>query len=128
VPNGEVPGKSLEIVLSECLRNQPKAGVACDPVTVRGGDTRTLLATVLQRIQTEEGDPGYIFSGCIDAEYTAFLMRLVKIVQPLVWREKVWRKHVVYRSLECAYEMEMNSGMYYDFPSKTEGTPTCRSQ
>ena len=42
-----------------------------DQLTVGGGDTRRFLAAVLESVEAEECEPGYVFTRCVHTEDAA---------------------------------------------------------
>ena len=73
VADGDVAGKVAEVVLLEDLGDEAHAAVHVDAEAVGGGDAGALLAAVLQGVDAVEGDAGYVFIGCVDAEDAALL-------------------------------------------------------
>jgi hypothetical protein len=67
VANGDVARKAVQVSLVEALGYQPQGDVAVEAPAVRRGDSRALLAPVLQREEAKKGEPGYILAGCVDA-------------------------------------------------------------
>ena len=67
-----------EVVLVEYRAHQARAPmqVRCPPVAA--DDACGFLATVLQRVQAEERNPGRVAAGCVHPDHSAFLPDLVE--------------------------------------------------
>ena len=75
VADREVAGEALKVVFLEGLVHQPHAGVEVEARAVAGRDARALLPAVLEGVDPEEGDAGYVFAGGVDAEDAATLLQ-----------------------------------------------------
>ena len=73
VPDRELAGQCGQPVLVEHGGHQAHATVDPDPAGVAHGDTRGLLAAMLQRVQSLEGQVGNRVTRCIHPEYAARL-------------------------------------------------------
>ena len=73
VADGDVAGEVAKVFLVEDLGDEAHAGLEVDAVSVGCGDACALLAPVLERIESEESDPGDVFAGSIDPEDAARL-------------------------------------------------------
>ena len=74
MPDREVAGEAFQVVFVEGLVHQPHAGMQVKTGAVAGRDARALLASVLESIDPEEGDAGYVFAGGVDAKDAATLL------------------------------------------------------
>lgn len=72
--NSDVSWELGQFVLGESLGNQPHGGVEVDFLSIGGSDTSAFLPTVLEGVKAEESNSGNIYSGSINAEYTAAFM------------------------------------------------------
>jgi hypothetical protein len=63
-----------QFVLGKRLGDQAHGGVEADFLSIGGGDTGAFLSTMLESVKAEESNSGNIYSGSIDAEYTAAFM------------------------------------------------------
>ena len=80
VPDGQFPGQGLEGLLREDLRDETHVLVDDEARPVRDGDAGRFLAAVLQREEGEEGEPGHIHLGSVDAEHPTLVVG--GVVQP----------------------------------------------
>ena len=71
VPDGQRARESREDVAGEEIGDQSHALVKFDPLTVRGGDARRLLAAMLQRVQAQVGELGG-FRMAVDGHHATF--------------------------------------------------------
>ncbi len=69
-----LPGRRLEGLLFEHLRDQTHVLVDDQPRAVGDGYAGRLLPPVLQREQSEEGETGDIHLGGVDGEHPTFIM------------------------------------------------------
>ena len=76
-----------ESFLVEGLGNLPHGAGQVQPVGIRGGDARTLLAAVLQGIQPEPGQRRS-FRMTVDPENSAFVVEFVAVLHQLAARSK----------------------------------------
>ncbi len=78
VPDSYVARQAGQAGIIEDLRHQPQVLRHRDRATISHRDARTLLPAMLQGLQTEAGHARYIATRRIDAEYTAFLFRMIR--------------------------------------------------
>ena len=81
--NGGMTLQHAKIIFAEGLADQSEMRMRDDSLTVRGGDAGAFLAPVLERVETEKGQPGDILTGSVDAENTTLLMEFIAVEQLL---------------------------------------------
>jgi hypothetical protein len=69
----DVAGEMTKVFLIEDLGDETHSEVEVDAVSVGCGYACALLPSVLERIESIEGDPGDVFAGSIDPEDAAIL-------------------------------------------------------
>src|SRR5579885_872106 len=80
VADSNVPLQFGKIVFGKGLRDQSHLPMRIEPRAVACHDAGALLAAMLERVEAEIGNTGYIFSGRINAEYAAGLAWPVRLV------------------------------------------------
>jgi len=73
--DGDIPGEPAQGLLTEYLGYQAHIGTEVDSLAVSSSNTRTLLATVLESEQSEEGKPSYILIWGINTKNAASLVQ-----------------------------------------------------
>ena len=73
--DGDVAPEALEVFLLERLTDQAHGRVNTDRLAVAGGDPGALLASVLERVEPEEGDSGDVLSAGINPNDAASVAR-----------------------------------------------------
>src|SRR5262249_34943057 len=58
---------------------QPHLGLEVHPLAVSAGDAGALLTAVLQRVESEVGQPGDVFTRRGDADHSTVLLRVVGV-------------------------------------------------
>ena len=81
--NGDMTRQHAKVIFAERLADQSEMRMRDDSLAVRGGDARAFLTTVLERIETKEGQSGDIFSGRMDSEDATLLMEFIAVEQLL---------------------------------------------
>ena len=72
--DGDLATELTQYSFIEGLGDQAHLGVSVNTLPIGGGDARALLATVLEGIETKEGEPGHILARGVDPKKgTAFL-------------------------------------------------------
>ena len=77
VADTELAFQRRQVVLVEHRWHQPLTLVDVGGALVAGGDAGRLLATVLERVEGEEREPGRIEAGGVDTHHAAFLAKLI---------------------------------------------------
>jgi hypothetical protein len=73
VAYGDVAGEMAQVLLIEDLGDEAHSEVEVETVAVGCGYACALLPPVLERIESEEGDPGDVLPGSVDSEDAAGL-------------------------------------------------------
>src|SRR5215211_7799675 len=79
VADRHVAGERPKFLLIEDLRDEPQLAHRGDVSALAGGDPRRLLPAVLERVQPEIAETGYVPAGCVYAEDPAFIARAIAI-------------------------------------------------
>jgi hypothetical protein len=87
VTQGHLACERPQLVLVEHLRHQAEITHGHDVTALAGGDAGRLLAPMLERVESEVGEPGHIGLGRVDAEDPALVAR------PVAQRKLLWRSH-----------------------------------
>src|SRR5688572_15211406 len=77
--HGNLAAQRTEVVLAEGLVDQTKVSVDRDGTQIARSDAGAFLTPVLQREQTEKGQPRHVLARRPDAKDTAFLVQLIAI-------------------------------------------------
>jgi hypothetical protein len=77
VPNGDVSGQAAQNFRREQIGHVAHAPVEMEMTAVAGGDARTFLTAMLQRVQTQVGKIGG-FRMAVDGEDAAFFVEFVE--------------------------------------------------
>src|SRR5262249_46469273 len=98
VADRHVAGEGAELLLVEDLGDQAELAQRGDVAALAGRDPRCLLATVLQGVETEVGEPGDVAARRVHAEDPALIARSIAIgnvetrVGHVLWRcLNLWR-------------------------------------
>jgi len=76
MPDGDIPGEPAQGLLTEHLGYQAHISTKVEPFAVSSSNARTLLTTMLESKQCEEGNPSYILVGGINPKNAASLVQL----------------------------------------------------
>jgi hypothetical protein len=79
VPDRDLAGKRAQLLLVEHLGDESAVAQRSDVAVVGDGDARRLLPAVLQRVEREVAESGYLGIRCVHTEHTALVARSVAI-------------------------------------------------
>jgi hypothetical protein len=69
-----------EVLFVEDLRDEAHAGADRETVaTAAGCDSSAFLTSMLERVKTVEGEPGYVFAWSVDPKDATGFVRIVRI-------------------------------------------------
>ena len=77
MPDGDDSGEVRDLVLVEGLAHQAHGGADADAPAVPRGDAHALLAPVLERVKTEEGDAGHVVAARVHADDAALFAGVI---------------------------------------------------